>query len=66
MTEAQIEEIAKQFHYAYERLAHEHGHRTRPESRTGWENVPDNIRRLLMATVRSLIIDEIILPGVKA
>ena len=66
MTEDQVETIAREFHYAYERLAPDHDYRTRPESRTGWSRVPDSNRRLMKATVRSLATDGYIEPGARA
>jgi hypothetical protein len=58
-----IETIAREFHDAYERLAHDHDYVTREASRAGWALIPENNRNLMMATVRSLLTDEIIEPG---
>lgn len=56
------EQIAEQFHTTYERLAPKFGYTTRIESRTGWENVPDNNKALMTATVKSLIARGVIKP----
>lgn len=47
--------IAAAFHDHYERLAPEHGYETRPESRTSWDEVPEQNRKLMQATVHSLL-----------
>lgn len=46
----QPEELARLFHETYERLAPDFGYETRPESATAWEQVPENNRRLMVAT----------------
>lgn len=43
------EELARQFHEAYERLAPEFGYETRPESAVPWEDVPEANRALMVA-----------------
>lgn len=43
------EQIAKQFHEAYERLAPSFSYETRERSRKPWEEVPENNRRLMIA-----------------
>lgn len=45
------EEIAKAFHLAYERLAPLFGYATREASAVPWEEVPNNNRELMIATV---------------
>lgn len=49
------EELAKLFHETYERLAPEFGYKTRPESATGWDQVPDNNKRLMVATAEVVL-----------
>jgi hypothetical protein len=56
------EQIAEQFHNTYERLAPKFGYVTRIESRTGWQNVPDENKALMIATVKSLIARGVIKP----
>lgn len=53
MTEA--ERIAKAFHEAYEELAPEHGYETRQASAVPWEDVPEENRNLMVATVQRLL-----------
>ena len=43
------ETLARDFHDTYERLAPQHGYETRRESRTTWEQVPENNRSLMVA-----------------
>lgn len=50
-----IVQIAHNFHKEYERLAPDYGYKTREESAVPWEEVPENNRLLMIATVRSLI-----------
>jgi len=57
------EAIAKRFHLAYEQLAPQHGYTTREKSRVPWEQVPDNNRALMVATVADLLEKGIISPG---
>lgn len=56
--ESCIERIARRFHEAYERLAPEHGYETRKASAVAWEDVPENNKALMRATVAALITDE--------
>ena len=49
------EAIARRFHEAYERLAPSFGYETRRESAVPWEEVPENNRRLMVATVRAAL-----------
>jgi len=48
-------ELARIFHETYERLAPEYSYKTRPESATGWGNVPANNRALMVATARVVL-----------
>lgn len=48
-------EIARAFHEAYERLAPDHGYQTRERSAVPWDDVPADNKRLMVATVRSLL-----------
>jgi hypothetical protein len=48
-------EIARQFHYHYERLAPRFGYETRGESAVGWTDVPQANRDLMVATVETLL-----------
>lgn len=57
------EEIAKEFHDVYERLAPEHSYETREESAKPWEEVPENNRNLMIAVVEELIDTGVIRPG---
>lgn len=47
--------LAKRFHETYEELALALGYETRKESAVPWESVPDENRRLMVATLRHLI-----------
>jgi len=49
------DQIAREFHEAYERLAPDFGHRTREESAVPWEEVPSGNRGLMVATVTTLL-----------
>lgn len=51
MPELTEEQIARRFHEAYERLAPEHGYKTRDATAVPWDQVPDNNRALMIATV---------------
>lgn len=55
--------IAQQFHETYERLAPKFGYTTRVESRVGWDNVPDENRELMIATINNLLARGVIKPG---
>lgn len=52
--------IARAFHEAYEGLAPFHGYETREASRKPWEEVPENNRSLMIATVSQLLRDGVI------
>ncbi len=58
------EDIASKFHAAYEELAPSAGYETRKESAVPWEQVPDNNRALMIATVEALLASGVIRPGV--
>lgn len=47
--------IAREFHDAYERLAPQFGWNTQQVSKTVWEALPENQRRLMVATVAELL-----------
>lgn len=49
------DDLARQFHDTYERLAPDYGYTTRPESAVPWEDVPENNRRLMVAVVDAVI-----------
>jgi hypothetical protein len=51
-----IEQIAKAFHDAYERLAPDHGYKTREASAVPWDDVPPANKALMIATVEALIV----------
>lgn len=55
------ERIAKRFHEAYERLAPSFGYETREASAVPWEDVPEQNRRLMIATVAELMSSGVIL-----
>ncbi len=57
------EEIAREFHEAYEGLAFVHNYETREASRVPWPDVPKRNRRLMIATVDRLLTLEVIQPG---
>lgn len=63
MTEA--EQIARAFHEAHERLAPEHGYRTREASAVPWDEVPEANRALMVATCRDLTARAVIVPGTR-
>jgi hypothetical protein len=48
-------EIARLFHEAYERLAPQFGYETRRQSAVPWDEVPENNRRLMIATVSEVL-----------
>ena len=52
------EDIARRFHDAYERLAPQFGYSTRPESRREWDELPQNLRDLMIAVVRNVLIEQ--------
>jgi hypothetical protein len=47
--------IARAFHEAYEGLASSHGWSTNPRSRVPWEQVPEENRSLMLATIEKLL-----------
>jgi hypothetical protein len=51
------EGLARLFHEAYERLAPEYGYKTREASAVPWEKVPENNKRLMIATVAAVAPD---------
>lgn len=51
------EELARRFHDHYERLAPDHGYKTRDASAVPWEEVPDNNRQLMTATCAAVLRD---------
>lgn len=55
------EYVAKKFHEAYEELAPDHGYETRKDSAVAWEDVPDRNKSLMIATVKKLMEDRVIL-----
>ncbi|MFE3122372.1 hypothetical protein ACFXHD_03010 [Streptomyces hydrogenans] len=54
------DEIAQQFHEAYEDLAPSHGYETREASRKPWSEVPETNRSLMVAVVRRLLSEGVI------
>lgn len=50
-----VEQIARAFHEAYERLAPQFGYETRTESAVPWEDVPQPNRDLMCAVVETLL-----------
>lgn len=57
---SEAEEIARAFHEAYEWLAPAFGYRTREASAKPWADVPEQNRRLMVATVEKLLRDGVI------
>lgn len=53
-SEMGAEFLARLFHEAYERLAPEFGYRTREASAVPWEDVPENNKRLMIATAEEV------------
>ena len=51
MTDIVVEQMARAFHETYERLAPSFGYETRKASAAPWEQVPENNRKLMIATV---------------
>jgi hypothetical protein len=47
--------LARCFHESYERLAPSFDYDTREDSRTAWEQVPEQNRRLMVATAEAVI-----------
>ncbi|MFC8491772.1 hypothetical protein ACFUJU_13415 [Streptomyces sp. NPDC057235] len=54
------EEIAQQFHEAYEELAPDHGYETREASRKPWSEVPEQNKGLMIAVVGRLLDEGVI------
>lgn len=54
-THPRAEQIAREFHEAYEALAPLVGYRTREESAVSWADVPSDNKRLMEATVTTLL-----------
>ena len=50
-----VEELARLFHEAYERLAPDYGYRTRDVSAKPWSEVPTQNKGLMIATVREVL-----------
>ena len=48
-------ELAKDFHATYERLAPNFGYATREASAKPWSEVPENNRKLMIATARDIL-----------
>jgi len=55
LSEISPEQLAKEFHIIYERLAPRYGYETKRESRTDWEKVPKKNRDLMIATSKTLL-----------
>ena len=55
--------IAQDFHETYERLAPYHGYETREASAKSWADVPEQNKALMVAVVRSLLEDGMIVHG---
>lgn len=55
MSRLNSEQVAKLFHDTYERLAPEHGYKTRKASAVPWEDVPEKNRALMIATCKIVI-----------
>jgi len=49
------EEVAKEFHKAYERLAPLFDYTTRPDSAVDWADVPEQNKSLMIAVVADLV-----------
>ena len=60
---AQAEIIAQAFHENYERLAPEHGYKTRERSARPWADVPADNKSLMIATVQALLDSGVIAEG---
>jgi len=56
------ERIARSFHESYEYLAPMFGYRTREASAKPWEEVPDQNKSLMRATVQRLLNSGVIKP----
>lgn len=60
--DACAEMVAQAFHEAYERLAPEHGYKTRKASAVPWEKVPVENQALMVAVARELLERRVIAP----
>lgn len=49
------EQVARQFHETYERLAPDFGYATREASAKPWAEIPDQNRALMVAVVQELL-----------
>ena len=49
------EELARFFHETYERLAPEYQYKTREDSAVPWDEVPEDNRRLMVATAAEVL-----------
>ena len=49
------EQLAEIFHNTYEKLAPKFGYKTREASAVAWDDVPENNKRLMIATCKALI-----------
>ena len=52
---SRAEVIAKKFHQTYEHLAPKYSYDTRKASKVPWEDVPENNKSLMIATVSELL-----------
>lgn len=57
------ERLAREFHEAYERLAPEYGWDTQAASRKHWQDVPQENRNLMVATIAELLARGVIYEG---
>lgn len=55
MLDMEPEQLARMFHETYERIAPRYGYETRDESRTTWEEVPDENKQLMIHTCQEVI-----------
>ena len=49
------EDLARIFHEEYERLAPDFGYKTRDETAVPWERVPEQNKKLMIATADSVL-----------
>ncbi len=56
----EAEAVAQAFHETYERLAPDFGYKTREQSAVPWSEVPDDNKRLMIATARCLLSSRVI------
>lgn len=56
LVESDVEPLAALFHATYERLAPQYGYETRAASAVPWDRVPENTRRLMVATVAEVLL----------